>query len=386
MSTCLVTETNAELGDGYAIQRSAQATDTATLADAHALRRSLTAIDTAGFSTGSTYSRRQLASDQGILSDAVQSIAHRSFMAVDAGRLADGYAVHLPAAITDSAGLGDQCATARASTVADAAALADAAAPVQSRTLTLGDSATIGDWATPVRVTVVSDSLGWSSTELRHAQVITVITDTAQLSDAAAPVAHRSLTVADVWHGGDISVATSARTLVVGEVAVMADAYETPTVRGTAWTTALDTMNMARWTNQPVQAAAMVAGHAVVATPAGLFELVGTTDAGVEFTPRVDLPVTDLGAAALSRIDAVYVVTRPGAGLVLSVLPEDQDPGDPFEYEAIARNESTHVPLRIKPGHGLRSRMWQLSLKGIPGVPFALREADALLIDTGRRV
>ena len=117
-------------------------------------------------------------------------------------------------------------------------------------------------------------------------------------------------------------------------------------------------------------------------------QLTGSTDDGVDFTPRLVMPITDLGAKSQTRIDCVYAIVRPGTGVTLAVTPQDMGVEDPFEFEpdgAGSSREST-VSLRIKAGLGMRSRMWGLELRGIPGQPFALREADALLIDTRRRI
>ena len=389
MSECLVVEEATALSDGYSITTTRAVADTAQMADSHSLARKSTYADTWQGADAAAGQRFMLAADTWHWSTSVAITAQLQKVQSDTWGWRQRYSVRMQYSVTDTAGWNSGYSSARSITVSDAAVLSDAAAPVASRSLAVADTARLSDAAYPIRTASAADSFTITDGAAPRSVSYVLAVDTFTISDAAAPVAHRSTLAADTWRFSTAADITSARSLSVSEVATVGDGYAfAGSVTGSAWTTAMDTLNMARWTNQPVIAAAMAAGHPVVATPDGLYELTGSTDDGVDFTPRLVMPITDLGAKSQTRIDCVYAIVRPGTGVTLAVTPQDMDVEDPFEFEpdgAGASREST-VSLRIKAGLGMRSRMWGLELRGIPGQPFALREADALLIDTRRRI
>lgn len=385
MSDCIVIEDYAVLSDAFAAVRGTQVADALAAADAAAGTRGTAVADAAVAGDSALPVRVLLIVDAAVAGDGVVSTSHRSIAVVETLRAADAVRPGRVLAISDAATAADTVVTGRSTGVADHAVIGDAVAPASSRVTMWLDSAALTDSVRPGRVQQITDT-GTAGDSVHGFRRSCQIQDAATIADALASTTHRVTVSVDRAVVGDSVAPQAHHRAQILDRAVVADAVYAPgqLAAGAAWTTALDTLNAARWTAQPVVAAAVVDGHPVVATPQGLYELTGTTDAGADIAPYLRLPISDLGSRALTRIDHVYATTQ-GGPFVLAVTPMDQDQPT-YEYEAAERTEAGQVATRVKVGRGLRSLMWQLEFRGIPGAPFALRSADITLIDTSRRV
>lgn len=385
MSDCIVVEEYATVSDAFSATRGTVVADTARASDSVQTTRGTVVSDTMGASDHAYIVRVLRAEDSLIASDSVSSTSHRTTLVHEAARVGDAVRPGRTLVVSDGMLASDSASSGRRTQVHDTAVVSDSVACTSHRTTSVHDSMRAGDAVVPGRILSVVDSAVASDAVGSFVRG-TTITDSATVADQVTCTSHRVTVWRDNLTIGDSVTPQAHHVTIVQDSIIASDSVSAPgqLAAGAAWTTALDALNAARWTAQPVVAAAVVDGHPVVATPQGLYELTGTTDAGADIAPLLRLPISDLGSRALTRIDHVYAVTQ-GGPFVLAVTPMDQDQPT-YEYQASERTESGYVPTRVKVGRGLRSLMWQLEFRGIPGEPFALRSADITLIDTSRRV
>lgn len=128
---------------------------------------------------------------------------------------------------------------------------------------------------------------------------------------------------------------------------------------------------------------ARVHGRMVAASSAGLFELVGDTDAGQPIAAQVAFGTTDFGSTFMKGLDRLYIGYRASTGLVVRILTE----GTHWNlYEMPATSANDLASQRVKTGRGLAARYWQFALANVGGADFEIDTVDVKSTQLARRV
>lgn len=143
------------------------------------------------------------------------------------------------------------------------------------------------------------------------------------------------------------------------------------------------TLTLTTFSNYGYNSFARVGPRLVGASGAGLFELVGDTDAGAPIHAQVSFGTTDFGSTFLKGLDRLYIGYRSSTGLVVKVVTEGTN-WNLYEMPATSTNEL--ATQRVKTGRGLAARYWQFSLANVDGADFAIDTVDVKSVQLGRRI
>lgn len=116
---------------------------------------------------------------------------------------------------------------------------------------------------------------------------------------------------------------------------------------------------------------------------AGLFELVGNTDAGALIQATVQFATTDFGSSFVKTIERLYAGYRSTSDMALTVTADGETPNDYFLPAVVSEVLATS---RVKVGKGLTGRYWTFALANINGADFALDTLDVKSNRLERRI
>jgi len=119
------------------------------------------------------------------------------------------------------------------------------------------------------------------------------------------------------------------------------------------------------------------------ASAAGIFELVGDSDAGVAIAATVSMGNTDFGSSFDKGVERLYLGYRASTALQLSVAVDDQS-ARLYELPALRPADQLHGS-RVKVGKGLAGRYWRFELGNTLGGDFSLDELEVVPSPRQRR-
>jgi hypothetical protein len=173
-----------------------------------------------------------------------------------------------------------------------------------------------------------------------------------------------------------------------GAAGIPAPGGVTPQVPSAAATYVLQTERQAltRYTNFAFNSYAVFGGRVLGASPNGIFELTGDTDAGVAIQAAARFGVTDMNTSRIKRVDSVYVGYRTTAGasaLLLRVLTNGTQQRD---YAVRTPRTNEIHGTRVDLGKGVEARYWQFELRNRDGADFSLDTVEVAPIPMRRRL
>lgn len=165
----------------------------------------------------------------------------------------------------------------------------------------------------------------------------------------------------------------------IAEGIELALAYAAPGGSVTTWTMNTRTGAVTEYQDFDFNSFAMLDGRYVAASSAGLFELLGDTDAGENIVARIKSGYMQFGGTKLSRLDAAYIAATGEGRMILKIITKE---GAEYVYQADTRDgRSTKVHM----GKGQRSRYFAFELTSA-GQDFDLDTLEFIPVLVQRRV
>lgn len=148
-----------------------------------------------------------------------------------------------------------------------------------------------------------------------------------------------------------------------------------------------NTENMAatEYSNYDFLAMAMFNGVPVGISSAGVFELSGSDDDGVDIAVDVLSGFSDLGTEDLKRMSNVYLGYKSDGDIQVQVSID----GEPAvrTYTVAKISNTTGIKRgRAKPGKGLKSKYWQVGVKNVLGSDLELNDLGLYVEQFNRKV
>jgi len=126
---------------------------------------------------------------------------------------------------------------------------------------------------------------------------------------------------------------------------------------------------MTTYSNFAFNSFAAIGGRYFGASPGGIYELVGQTDAGAPIAASVKLGISDFGSPFEKGLERLYVGYRADAALQLTVWADNAQ----VAYALPVTNPAAPVHgSRVKIGKGTHARYWQFGLTNVSGGDFEL--------------
>lgn len=136
-----------------------------------------------------------------------------------------------------------------------------------------------------------------------------------------------------------------------------------------------------QYTNYQFNSFAEFGGKYYGATAQGIFELVGSDDAGTPIAARACFGITDFSTAFVKAVDRVYMGFRSTQDMNVIVHVDEEQT---FTYVAAATPELETSRVRV--GKGLCGRYWQFEVQNTNGGDFTLDMLDVKTVRYQRRV
>lgn len=132
---------------------------------------------------------------------------------------------------------------------------------------------------------------------------------------------------------------------------------------------------------------AKIGGRYFASGPSGIYELVGTTDAGTSITATVTMPTTDLEteevpSELLKRVPAAYLGVTTTGDMLLRVTAN----GSQNTYTLAGTATSTLHTGRITLGQGVAARYWDFEISNVNGADFMLESVVFYPVALTRRI
>lgn len=119
----------------------------------------------------------------------------------------------------------------------------------------------------------------------------------------------------------------------------------------------------------------------------GIYELVGTTDAGEQIDSWVRTALNNLGTGKQKRMPSMYVGYASNGTLVLKVITTSEDGTKTSDwYEMVERDASAPRENRIKIGRGIKSTYFAFELHSKDGASFSLDSIELFPMILDRRL
>lgn len=151
------------------------------------------------------------------------------------------------------------------------------------------------------------------------------------------------------------------------------------------WVINLATGAVSRYTALPDCTLAGIGGRLLIAAATGLYELVGTDDAGTPIVASLTTGKLDFGTHFLKRVDSLNIGYESTGTLVLETTIAHGDAGrtDTFVWPLLAAASPRDGVVKV--GKGLLSRYWQFRLTNQSGAAFKIDTLDIHPIILSRR-
>lgn len=138
----------------------------------------------------------------------------------------------------------------------------------------------------------------------------------------------------------------------------------------------------AAYENFPFNSFARIGGRFYGASDAGVFELVGDSDAGAPIRASINLGKRDFGSPALKNISYAYLGVKSTGQMVVRVTTPE---GRSYLYQT--RRADAHMATqRADFGKGLRAHYLELELYNQDGGDFTLERMEFVVNETSRRI
>ena len=300
-----------------------------------------------------------------------QGLAEEAFGAADRVRFTLVDTLEASAAITDAAVDSEPITL-----LHESATLSDVALPVSGRQATALESARLSDALVPVKSATLGDAAAVSDAALGTLPSVEVINESGAFADEVTSAGAAASVLAESGALSDALQATvSAQAEVPEEATIEGEAVLAAS--GAAWAAPTDTFAMSRWLLRDANSIAESDGALLVAGPGGIFRMDdGADDAGGELIEaQVRGGLGDLGTPSLKRTSAFYLGYQSAGTLRVTVGSIPSGVEESYSYLFPPRRAEVPVPGKAKLGRGQRARYWRITLENVDGADFTVHEA-----------
>lgn len=305
------------------------------------------------------------------------SIAHERL--AELLRTGDLISAAQQAAITDAVAVATSVAASRAIQIIDELRLQ----PVMHGAATYGISVTqalhLADQLTNFFGAEIAESLTLAAVLTGSGQLSGAAIESLTLSSDGAP---QLLIAAHARDAVDLESLDAIQMLfqpTITEEIELALAYASPSGSMTTWTMNTRTGAVTEYQGFEFNSFAMLDRHYIAASSAGLFELLGDTDAGESIVARIKSGYMQFGGTKLSRLDAAYIAATGEGRMILKIITKE---GAEYVYQTDTRDGRS---TKIHMGKGQRSRYFAFELVSA-GQDFDLDTLEFIPVLVQRRV
>ena len=228
---------------------------------------------------------------------------------------------------------------------------------------------------------VVLQSTGLTGTGGRVGTTLRALALAAQGYTGVVGQAGLVLPVVNVGARGAYDVLGTAK-LVLPTLFMQATGRVPSVTANEAFVMHLEAQALSTYTNYPFNSMTQFNGVYLGASDAGIFALVGDTDAGTAIDAVVRLGMSDFGTSLIKRVAKAYVGYAAAGDLELRVIT---DGGVLRRYKLHTTRTGMHG-WRVEVGKGILSRYWQFEVANVGGAGFTLNCVEITPTRMGRRV
>jgi len=375
----------AVLDDAHAIILVVAQADEAIVDDALIQGVAVAVTDTGVFDDAQIVSGGPLIADSAVLNDAHVATVQSVYAYVEAAVLNDSVISARIDTTAEAAVLDDAIAVAVAHLLAEAAVLNDAHAPYTVARISSNEAAALDDRVVSARIDATAEAAIANDAHLGVAASIAASADAAVVDDAHTATAAVLATTSDPGVVDDAHTATAKAISSTLEEAWLNDALWQVSL-GIAWTAAGETMGVSKYEGVPFLSAASIGGELVgILDTGGAYALAADDDAGTPIAWRIRTGLLDFGKDQMKRPELIYVGYTAQAPVLMALAGTQSGEEVEYEYELPDRLADVPGAARFKPGRGLLSRYYRLTLSS-EDTQFALHSLRAVFLDSTRRV
>lgn len=375
----------AVLNDAHAIKLVVSQADVALLDDVLAQGVAIAVADTGVFDDAQIVSGGPLMADSAVLNDAHTAMVASEYAYAEAAVLDDVVISARLDTIAEAAVLNDATAVAVAHLIAEVAVLNDTYAPHTVARISSNETAILDDRVISARIDTTAESAVADDAHQGTTAAIAASVEAAVADDAHTAMAAVLAETAEAGVLDDVYTATAAAIVSVLEEAWLNDVLWQVS-SGIAWTAASETLGVSKYEGVPFVAAASIGGELVgILDTGGAYALAADDDDGEPIAWRISTGMLDFGKDVMKRPEAVYVGYTAQAPIMMALANTQSGREVEYEYELPDRLADVPGAARFKPGHGVLSRYYRLTLSS-DDAQFALHSLRAVFLDTSRRV
>ena len=138
-----------------------------------------------------------------------------------------------------------------------------------------------------------------------------------------------------------------------------------------------------RFENYPFDSYARIGDRYFAASPDGLFELTGATDAGSPISSSFMLKRDRAQSSQQKRVDRVYVHGTSDKKVEVRVVTPQ---GDVYAYKSEVDLGDEVTVQRVKLGRGLVAQYWQLEVRNVSGGDLEVDQIEVVSLHTTRKI
>jgi len=125
-----------------------------------------------------------------------------------------------------------------------------------------------------------------------------------------------------------------------------------------------------------------IGGKTFGASDAGILELTGNNDSGVDIDAFFELIISDFGISSMKRIRSAYIGGEADGALTLT-LKDDEDNSRTYPLELTSGSKQSSGKVSV--GRDGLGRYWQIRIDNTSGVYFAIDSIELLPTILGRK-
>jgi hypothetical protein len=150
----------------------------------------------------------------------------------------------------------------------------------------------------------------------------------------------------------------------------------------------LNTKNYAasEYDNYPFDSMCEIGGRVFAVGPGGLYELTGSSDAGVAISAEARLGASKFKTEKLKRVPAAFANLTGGPMLIKSITPASDGSKVERWYSMRAVSGAVKRHTRADLGPGIKATYWQLALANKDGADFEVDNLRLVVDELNREV
>jgi hypothetical protein len=211
--------------------------------------------------------------------------------------------------------------------------------------------------------------------------------DALDLADAAAAASSFLVLMEDQVSAEDAAANAASLTSVLQASIGFATYLALDSGEYLAWVMNAASRGVSTYSSFPFNSFAEIGGVYYGASSAGIFQLDGASDNGVDIRARIRLGMDAMGSSAEKNVPEAVVAYTSDGTLLLRVITTDAHTGQKkaADYKLHPRNAGDLRENRFKPGRGLKAVYWDYELENVDGADFDLAGLELYPVRLSRR-